>query len=78
MLPELRHDYGVVVAARSANAPYTGAGLEVGDVIYEINKTPAVTIAALRATLDKLKSGDPVVLQVERRGKLRYVTIELE
>jgi serine protease Do len=78
MLPELRHDYGVVVAARSANAPYTGAGLEVGDVIYEINKTPAVTVAALRATLDKLKSGDPVVLQVERRGKLRYVTIELE
>jgi len=78
MLPELRHNYGVVVAAASASAPYTGGALETGDVIYEINRTPAVTIKTLRATLDDLKPGDDVVLEVERAGKLIYVTLELE
>jgi len=78
MLPELRHNYGVVVAARSASPPYSGGELEIGDVIYEINRTPAVTIKTLRSTLDDLKAGDDVVLEVERSGKLIYVTLELE
>jgi serine protease Do len=78
LLPELRHEYGIVVAARTANAPYSGGALEPGDVIYEINLTPTLTIKTLRATLDALKSGDAVVLQLERGGKLMFVTLELE
>jgi serine protease Do len=77
MLPELRHQYGIVVAARTANAPYSGGALEVGDVIYEINHGLTLTIKTLRETLDKLKSGEPVVLQIERGGKLMYITLEL-
>jgi serine protease Do len=76
MLPDLRHDYGVVVAARATDAP--GAVLEPGDVIYEINKTPTVSIAALRAVLDAAKPGDTAVLQVQRGTKLRYIAIDLE
>jgi S1-C subfamily serine protease len=76
MLPDLRHDYGVVVAARATDAP--GAVLEPGDVIYEINKTPTVSIAALRAVLDATKPGDTAVLQVQRGTKLRYIAIDLE
>jgi len=76
MLPELRHDYGVVVAARASDAP--GAVLEPGDVIYEINKTPTVSIAALRSALDSTKPGDTAVLQVQRGTKLRYIAIDLE
>ena len=78
MLPELRHDYGVVVAVRSPNPPYSGGSLQQGDVIYEINRTPVVTVKALRAELDRLKSGDSAVLQVQRNGKLMYIVIELE
>jgi serine protease Do len=78
MLPELRHQYGIVVAARTANAPYSGGALEPGDVIYEINHTPTLTIKTLRETLDGMKSGDPAVLQIERSGKLTLITIELE
>ena len=78
MLPDLRHDYGIVVAARASNAPYSGGGLETGDVIYEMNRTPTLTIKTLRDTLDAMKSGDVVVLQVEREGSLMYVTLELE
>lgn len=76
MLPDLRHDYGVVVAARAADAP--GSVLEPGDVIYEINKTPTLSIAALRAVLDTTKAGDTAVLQVQRGTKLHYVAIDLE
>jgi serine protease Do len=78
MLPDLRHEYGIAVAARSSNVPYSGGALEIGDVIYEINRTPTVTIKTLRDTLDAMKPGDDVVLQVERNGKLMYVTLELE
>jgi serine protease Do len=76
MLPDLRHDYGVVVAARAADAP--GAVLQPGDVIYEINKTPTVSIVALRAVLDIARPGDTAVLQIQRGSKLRYVAIDLE
>jgi serine protease Do len=77
MLPDLRHPYGVVVA-RASSGPYSGGSLEAGDVIFEINGIPAVNIKELRAQLDRLKSGDAVVLQVARRDKLIYVTLELE
>ncbi len=76
MLPDLRHEYGVVVAARASDAP--GAVLEPGDVIYEINKTPTVSIAALRAVLDTTKAGDTAVLQIQRGTKLKYIAIDLE
>ena len=78
MLPELRHEYGLVVAARSASAPYSGGALQTGDVIYEINRSPAVTVKFLRDTLDSMKPGEGAVLQVEREGKLMYIPIELE
>jgi len=32
----------------------------------------------LRAALDQLKTGDPVVLQVERSDGLMYVSFEME
>ncbi|HML18513.1 MAG TPA: trypsin-like peptidase domain-containing protein [Bryobacteraceae bacterium] len=78
LLSDLRHDYGILVAARGPSPPYSGGNLEPGDVIYEINRTPAVTVKALRATLDALKPSDNAVLQIERSGKLMYITIELE
>jgi serine protease Do len=77
MLPELRRPYGVVVA-RAGSPPYSGGALETGDVIFEINGTPAVNIKELRTQLDRLKSGDPVALQIQRHDKLIYVTLELE
>ncbi|HVO97797.1 MAG TPA: trypsin-like peptidase domain-containing protein [Bryobacteraceae bacterium] len=76
MLPELRHEYGIVVAARASDSP--GSVLEPGDVIYELNKTPVVSIAAMRSVLDQMKPGAPAVLQIQRGSKLRYVVIDLE
>ena len=78
LLPALRHDYGVVVGARSGNAPYEGQGFQPGDVIYELNNTPIVSLDMLKTLLKDLKSGSAAVFQVERSGKLRYVAIEFE
>jgi len=78
MVPDLRHEYGLVVAARTANAPYSGGELETGDVIYEINNVPTLSVKGLRDILDHLKSGDAVALQVERSGRLMYLALELE
>jgi len=77
-LPDLRHQYGIVVAARTSATPYYGGALEVGDVIYEMNRNPTLSVRALRESLDALPMGAAVVLLVERDSKLMYVTLELE
>jgi hypothetical protein len=46
--------------------------------VYAINRSPVVGLPDLRAVLDLLKTGDPVVLQVERRGELLYLTFTME
>jgi serine protease Do len=78
MLPELRKKYGVVVAALTGQAAYIGDSLEPGDVIYALNQEPVTTVAALKQVLNSLKPTDPVVIQVERDSKLRYLTLSLE
>ena len=78
MLGDLRHDYGIVVAARSPSPPYSGPALQPGDVIYEVNRSPVTTVKGLRAELDPIKSGDPAVLQIERNGHLMYIVLEME
>ena len=57
---------------------HPGAVLEPGDVIYEINKTPTVSIKALRSVLDSAKPGETAVLHVQRGTKLKYIAIDLE
>ncbi|MGP8243228.1 MAG: trypsin-like peptidase domain-containing protein [Bryobacteraceae bacterium] len=78
MFPELRKQYGVVVAALTGGAAYIGDSLEPGDVIYALNQEPVTSVEALKQALNSLKPSDPVVLQVERDGKLRYVTLSPE
>jgi serine protease Do len=78
LLPGLRHSFGLVIAAETSASAYSGESLKVGDVIYEVNHVPAVTIRAVTSTLAALKSGDPAVIQVERDSRLLYVTLELQ
>jgi S1-C subfamily serine protease len=68
----------VVVAARKTNAPYSGPLLQTGDVIYEINRHVVSGVEALRTALSRMKSGDSVVLLVERSGHLMYIALQLD
>jgi S1-C subfamily serine protease len=74
----LRGSAGVIVAARAAEAAsLDGEGLKPGDVIYSLNRLPVSSLSDLKAALARYQTGDPVVMQVEREGKLRYVTLEM-
>ena len=79
LLPGLRIPSGVVVASTVAGAiDARDGGLAPGDVIHAINETRVVSLADLRNALDKLGTGDPVVLQLERRGELMYLAFTVE
>jgi serine protease Do len=78
LMPDLRRPAGVVVAARKTNAPYTGPLLQVGDVIYEVNRGVVNGVEALRNVLDRSKSGQSLVLLIERSGHLMYIPLQLD
>ena len=76
MLPPLRARAGVVVATADGR---TGSDpLRPGDVIYSVNQEPVTGVESLRQALDRVRSGGPVVLKVERGGELRFLILEPE
>jgi serine protease Do len=74
----LRVASGVIVLGRAADLLGPDIGLVTGDVIHAINNRPVDTVDNLRSAMSQLKSGDSVVLQVERGGKLQFVSFELD
>ncbi|HET9195795.1 MAG TPA: trypsin-like peptidase domain-containing protein [Vicinamibacterales bacterium] len=79
MLPVLRVKSGVVVASTAARGiDAREGGLAAGDVVYAVNRKPVATVAELRTALDQLKSGDAVVLHLERRGELLFLAFTVE
>jgi serine protease Do len=76
LLPPLRARAGVVVATADGR---TGPDpLMPGDVIYSLNQEPVTGVESLRQALDRIRSGGPVVLKVERGGELRFLILEPE
>ncbi len=78
LMPDLRRPAGVVVVARQAGAPYSGPPLSTGDVIYSINHSVVNGVTQLKQDLEAMKSGDAVVVLVERGGHLLYVALQLD
>lgn len=76
-LSGLRITGGVIVAAKSAD-PDVDVPLATGDVIHAINSAPVGTLEGLRSALDRLGPNSPVVLQVERQGKLMFLAFNLD
>jgi serine protease Do len=79
IIGSLRSRSGVVVVTASEGVfDADGDGLVPGDVIHAVNGHWVADLPALRAAIDGVKKGDAVVLQVERRGTLRYVSFVVE
>ncbi|HEY4903658.1 MAG TPA: trypsin-like peptidase domain-containing protein [Candidatus Sulfotelmatobacter sp.] len=74
----LRISSGVLVIGRAADLILPETGLQAGDVIHQLNTTTIDSMETLRALLGKLKTGDPVVMQLERDNGLMYVSFEME
>jgi serine protease Do len=75
---QTRSKNGVVVAGLLSGEPATLADLQQGDIIRTMNKKPVTDTAHLRQDLTPLKTGDPVVLEIEREGVIQYVAFEME
>jgi serine protease Do len=85
LTPEIRSQFGslripsgVIVLGRAAELVMPDTGLQTGDLIHSVNTTPIPDMATLRAALLTLKTGDPVVIQVERSDGLTYLSFEME
>jgi serine protease Do len=74
----LRINSGVIVLGRAADLIMPDTGLQTGDVIHALNTTPITSMETLRNALNSLKTGDAVVLQVERSDGLSYLSFEME
>ena len=73
----LRAPYGVIVAARASGAR-VDVPLQANDVIRSVNDRKVATLAQLREVLRALPPGAPVTLQVQREGRLTYVSFTFD
>ena len=73
----LRDYYGIAVAARAAGAS-TEIPLMPRDIIRSLNNERTATLDGLRQLLQGLKPGAPVTLQIQREGRLMYLSFTMD
>ena len=79
LLPSARVGSGVVVASTVVGAiDSRDGGLAPGDIVYAVNRTPVPGLAELRVALETLNAGDPVVLHLDRGGRLVYLAFTID
>jgi serine protease Do len=76
--PGSRRSSGVLVVTLSTDAITWGGNLMPGDVIYAINGSVLEDLQGLRLYLSAHPKGEPMAIQVLRRGRLHFVTFEME
>lgn len=78
LLPDMRVSGGVLVLQRAWGFDSVETGLQAGDVIHSLNRTPIESIEQLKSAVAGLKRGDSVVLRIERMGQFQYLAFEME
>jgi serine protease Do len=78
IIGDLRISSGVLVTSIVADRLAVDSGLSTGDVIHSLNRKQVKTVDELRNAFTALKPGEPAAMQIERNGKLTYVTFEME
>ena len=63
--------------ARAAGAT-SEVPLLPGDVVRSVNNQPTTTLQSARELMRAMKPGTPVTLQIQREGKLMYVTFTID
>jgi len=77
-LGPLRGREGVLVAARAGGTSGPEGDLRPGDVVYSVNGVSVRGLTELRAAAARPDAGGPLVLHVERAGRLVFVVVETE
>lgn len=73
----LRDPYGIIVVARAAGGA-SDVPLQPRDVIRRVNNLQLSTLQSLTDALRGLTPGAPVTLQIQREGKLMYLSFTYE
>jgi serine protease Do len=74
----LRAGSGVIVLARVLQGPGATSALQPGDAIRAVNGAPVSSVDQLRRAAKERGRSEPLVLQVERNGRFRFLTFDLE
>ena len=72
---DLKLKTGVVVIDIKAGSPAENAGIEPGDVILVIGKKEIRNLDDYQNSIGKLEKGKPVIFQIQRAERKRYVTV---
>ncbi|MGB5623278.1 MAG: trypsin-like peptidase domain-containing protein [Gammaproteobacteria bacterium] len=72
-LPPLRGTTGVLVVAESRDATSGESPLRSGDIIYSLNTSRLASVDDIRALIATIDPGAPLVFQVQRQNRLRYL-----
>ncbi len=70
-------NYGCYVQQLVPNGPAAQAGIQVGDIIYQIDSTPTNDNASLGGYLATKSPGDQVTVYVNRNGKNMQIKVTL-
>jgi serine protease Do len=73
LIPPTRLSGGILVTALTAGGNASLFGLQPGDVMHFLNRTPLDSLETLRKALAALKPGQSVVFSIERAGQLNYI-----
>jgi len=68
---------GIYVKTIENFSPAEKSGLQVADVIIEINETKITTMDELNAIKNKLKIGDEITLKIKREGNDKDIKLTL-
>jgi S1-C subfamily serine protease len=74
--PDARGSDGVVVAAMCKGVERSARQLQAADIVHAVNGLPIHNMDELRRRLNEIPADEPVVLQLERDGRLRYITVD--
>jgi serine protease Do len=76
LIPPTRSPGGILVTALTAGGNASLFGLQPGDVLHFLNRSPLDSLETLRKLLAGLKPMDPVVLSIERDGQLNCIAFD--
>src|SRR5213594_1877405 len=66
---------GIIVADVEDGSPASEAGLQIGDVIQEVNRKPVRTIADFQAQMSN-RGSDPILMLVNHEGHTQFVAVK--
>jgi serine protease Do len=72
---KLKTPNGAVIESVQPDSPAADAGLRRGDVIHRINREQITNSAQFSRALAAVRGDKEIVLQIERDGKLAFVTV---